>query len=61
MELHIAPHAVQFSPFQLSADGKTFTMQSTLVSRTGSPKQTAHLALAGREVKRTCVRTPSCS
>lgn len=59
-ELHIPPHAVAFSPFRFAADMKTFTMASTFVSKTDSPKQTAYLALAGREARRTCVRVAPC-
>jgi hypothetical protein len=60
MELHIRPHPVQFNPFQLSADGKTFTMASTFVSKTEMPKQTGYVALSGREVRRTCVSAKVC-
>ena len=53
-ELHIAPHDVRFASFDFAPDGKTFTLVSTQVSKTESPKQTAFLTLAGREVRRTC-------
>lgn len=60
-ELHIPPHNVSFSPFQFSPDMKTFSMAKTFVTKTESPKQTAHIALAGREVRRTCVQdVPPC-
>ena len=59
-ELHIPAHAVAFSPFRFAADMKTFSMVSTFVSKTDSPKQTAFLALSGREVRRTCVRAAPC-
>ncbi len=59
-EIHMAPHPVLFKPFQLSADMKTFTMPSTLVSKTEVPKQTAHLALSGRELQRACAPAPPC-
>jgi hypothetical protein len=59
-ELHIAPHPVQFNSFQLSEDGKTFTMGGTFVSKTEMPKQTGYVTLAGREVKRTCVPARVC-
>jgi hypothetical protein len=59
-ELHIAPHPVAFAPFEFAADGQTFTMASTFVSKTESPKQTAYVALAGRELKRRCVSVPAC-
>jgi hypothetical protein len=52
--LHLGPNPVQFKPFQFSADLKTFTMASTFVAATESPKQTSHMALAGREVRRVC-------
>jgi hypothetical protein len=52
--MHLGPNAVDFKPFRFGADRKTFTMASTFVARTESPKQTAHLALSGREVRRTC-------
>lgn len=61
-ELHIGPGAVAFLPFELGRDGRTFTMASTFVSKTESPKQAAYVALAAREVKRTCATTPrTCS
>lgn len=59
-ELHIPPHSVAFGPFRFAADMKTFTMVSTFVSKTDSPKQTAYLALSGREARRTCVRAAPC-
>jgi hypothetical protein len=52
--LHDTPTALVFSPFTLSADGTTFTMPYTLVSRSDSPKQTTYLALSGRRTKRVC-------
>ena len=39
---------------EYSSDMKTFTMSSTFVASTDSPKQTSHLALSGREIRRTC-------
>jgi hypothetical protein len=54
------PEATRFKPFQFSDDRKTFTMTYAFVSKTDSPKQTAHLALAGRETARTCVQPKSC-
>jgi hypothetical protein len=47
--------AVKFSPFHLSPDGATFTMPYTRVSHSDSPRQTAYLALAGRQTRRSCV------
>jgi hypothetical protein len=58
--LHVPAQSVWFKAFQFGTDQKTFTMPSTWVSTTDSPKQTAHLALAGREVRRACVQVPSC-
>jgi hypothetical protein len=58
--LHIPPHDVQFRPFEFGPDGTTFTMASSFVSRTEEPRQTAHLALAGREVKRVCAPVAAC-
>jgi hypothetical protein len=54
-DVHVPPHAVGFKPFELSADGKTFTMDYVVVSKADSPKQTTLIAIAGREAKRTCV------
>ncbi|HEY1955981.1 MAG TPA: hypothetical protein VGH28_10210 [Polyangiaceae bacterium] len=58
---HIAGTSVRYSPFVLSADSKTFTMQKTHVSDTTSPKQSSSIALAGREVRRTCAPLPPCA
>jgi hypothetical protein len=58
--LTTGPDAVQFMPFLFSADMKTFTMASTLVARSDSPKQTSHLVLAGRETARTCADAKTC-
>jgi hypothetical protein len=52
--LHDSPAALVLSPFTFSADGTTFTMPYTLVSKSDSPKQTTYLALAGRRTRRTC-------
>lgn len=52
--LRLGPIPVQFKTFQFSADMKTFTMASTFVAATESPKQTSHMALAGREIRRVC-------
>lgn len=54
------PEQVHFKPFILSDDRKTFTMTYTFVSKTESPKQTAHLSLAGRETARVCVQPKPC-
>lgn len=58
--LHIPPREVQFKPFEFGPDGKTFTMPATFVSKTDEPRQTAHLALSGREVRRVCAPVASC-
>jgi hypothetical protein len=54
-EVHTPPHPVTFNPFEFDADKKTFTMALAVVSRFESPRQTSRIALAGREVKRTCI------
>lgn len=59
-ELHIGPRPVPFHAFELSKDLKTLVMPSTYVAKTDVPKQTAHVALAGREVRRSCVPPPPC-
>jgi hypothetical protein len=58
--LHIGPSDVQFQPFEFGPDGKTFTMSSTFISKTEQPKQTAHVALSGREVSRVCAPVVTC-
>jgi hypothetical protein len=58
--LHVGPNDVSFQPFQFGADGKTFSMASTYVSTTDSPKQTAYLAFSGRELRRACAPADSC-
>jgi hypothetical protein len=60
MDLHLGPGPVRFSPLVLSPDASTFTMRSTLVSKTETPKLTAHMALAGREVRRSCAPARTC-
>ncbi len=52
---HDGPIDIRFSSFSLSPDHKTFTMPLTFMSKTSSPKQSAAMALAGRESKRACV------
>jgi len=59
-EVHLPPHPVMFKPFQFNADRTTFTMASTLVSKTDTPKQTSYLALAGRELRRACAQPKPC-
>jgi hypothetical protein len=58
-ELRIGPGDVQFSALQLSADLKRFTMPSTFVAKTKTPKQTAHVELRGREARRRAIACPS--
>ena len=60
-ELHIGPGPVQLSSFDFARDLKTFTMQNTFVSKTDTPMQTAHVALAGRELRRACVPVTPCT
>jgi hypothetical protein len=57
---HLPPHPASFKPFRFGKDLKTFTMDYTFASRTESPKQTSHVALSAREVRRTCVPVPAC-
>jgi len=54
-ELHIGPGPVQFQGFRFAKDLKTFMMPSTFVAKTDTPKQTAHIAVSGRESRRSCV------
>jgi len=54
-ELHIGPGPVEFKSFEFARDMKTFTMPETFVAKTDVPKQTAYVALSGREVRRTCL------
>jgi hypothetical protein len=57
--MHVPPHSVTFKPFVFSEDKKTFTMDYSVVSKHETPSQTSLVALAGREVKRSCaVRKP---
>jgi hypothetical protein len=49
---------VIFQPWKLSNDNKTISMVQTLVSKTEDPKQTAYMALSGRETRRACVPPP---
>jgi hypothetical protein len=58
--LHIGPSPVMLEPLQFGPDGKTFTMASTFVSKTESPKQTAYLSLSGREARRSCAPVDTC-
>jgi hypothetical protein len=59
-ELHIGPHPVRFEAFEFARDLKTFTMASTFVANTEVPRQTAYIALAGRETRRSCALTTAC-
>lgn len=59
-ELHLPARPVLFKSLQFSADLQTFTMASTFVNKSDTPKQTAHLALAGREVRRACLPVRPC-
>lgn len=55
-ELHIGPGPLPFRSFDFAEDMKTFSMQYTFASRTDTPKQTSHVALGGREVRRACLQ-----
>jgi hypothetical protein len=57
--LHLGPNAIVFQPLRFSSDMKTFTMAKTFVARTEAPKQTAYIAIAGRETGRSC-RAKAC-
>jgi hypothetical protein len=57
---HVAPHAVGFKPFVFGPDMTTFTMETTHVSQTTMPKQSAEIALSAREVRRACVPVVAC-
>lgn len=59
-DYHNGPNDVQFQPLEFGTDMKTFTMAASLVSSGDSPKQSTYLAMAGREIKRTCVRAKPC-
>lgn len=54
-DVHTPPHPVTFANFEFDAERKTFTMAYSVVSKFESPRQTSRIALAGREVRRTCV------
>jgi hypothetical protein len=56
---HEPVQTVKFEPWKLTPDAKTISMGQTLVSKTENPKQTAYMALSGREKRRTCVHTAS--
>jgi hypothetical protein len=59
--MHIPPHAVDFKSFDFAADLKTFTMGYAVVSKSDSPRQTARVSLAGREVRRACAPVKPCT
>jgi hypothetical protein len=59
-ELHIGPDPVRFQPFSYAKDMNTFTMTYAFVAKTDTPKQTAYMTLAGREVRRSCAIEPPC-
>jgi hypothetical protein len=54
-EVHIGPRSFQPPPFQFGPDMKTFSMGFVQTAHADSPKQTTFEAVAGREMKRTCV------
>ncbi len=57
---HIAPAPIRYGAFVFSPDLRTFTMASTHVATTSSPRQSSAVALSGREVRRACVPIPPC-
>jgi hypothetical protein len=59
-EFRVGSQDVRFSPFTFSPDGSTFTMPKTFVEKSEDPKQTAFVALSGREVRRQCVAASTC-
>ncbi len=57
----LPPQDVQFGPFTFGPDGSTVhDGSSTFVEKSELPKQTAYIALSGREVRRVCVQANSC-
>lgn len=58
--LHVASHDPHFEPWAFAADMRTFTMPKTWMAKSDSPRFTSHVAIAGREVRRTCVTVPKC-
>jgi hypothetical protein len=54
-EMHMALDAAELEPFTLGADGKTFTMPYSLMSKSDSPKQETLVAITGRELRRACL------
>ena len=58
--LHVPPHDVRFNKWTFAPDMRSFTMESTWMATSESPKQTAHVALTGREVRRGCATVPQC-
>jgi hypothetical protein len=53
--LHVDSGAVQFQPLRFAQGAGSFEMPYALVAQSESPKQRTFLAMAGREVHRTCV------
>jgi hypothetical protein len=58
--LHIGPEPQRFADFHFSPDMKTFVMPKTPGQKTEMPKQTSHVAVSGREVRRVCVSPAPC-
>jgi hypothetical protein len=54
-ELHAGPSSLELASFEFSPDMKTFSMPYTLLSKSTSPQQETQIALAGREMNRSCV------
>jgi len=59
-ELHIAPRQQWYKPFVFAPDMQTFTMASTHITKSKTPRQSIEIALAGREARRTCVHVQPC-
>jgi hypothetical protein len=59
-QVHLGPGPVWFKAFDFAPDMQTFTMQSTQVSKSESPKLVASIALSGREIGRSCVAVQPC-
>jgi hypothetical protein len=53
--VHVKPHSVPFAAFDFAPDLKTFSMASTMIDKSDSPKQLTYITFSGREMKRTCL------
>jgi hypothetical protein len=59
-ELDIEPATVTLPDFSLGRDLKALSMDFTFIVEVRKPKQTVHLALQGRELRRRCATPPDC-